>query len=76
MDAQRHEDFKKYEMEKEFDRQQELGGMDEEHRKAAELKHTDEVKKHADHGKLHHPGSKQQLEEVWNAGGGGGGWYC
>ncbi|XP_066977561.1 nucleobindin-2-like isoform X1 [Macrobrachium rosenbergii] len=65
VDAQRQEEFKKYEMEKEYERQQQLAAMDEEHRKAAEEKHTEEVKKHAQHGKLHHPGSKQQLQEVW-----------
>lgn len=65
VDAQRQEEFKKYEMEKEYEHQQQLAAMDEEHRKAAEEKHTEEVKKHAQHGKLHHPGSKQQLQEVW-----------
>ncbi|XP_064112165.1 nucleobindin-2-like isoform X2 [Macrobrachium nipponense] len=65
VDAQRQEEFKKYEMEKEYERQQQLAAMDEEHRKAAEEKHTEDVKKHAQHNKLHHPGSKQQLQEVW-----------
>ncbi|XP_045584888.2 nucleobindin-2 isoform X1 [Procambarus clarkii] len=65
VDEQRRTEFKKYEMEKEFERQQELGQMDEEHRKQAELKHEEEIKKHGQHTKLHHPGSKQQLEEVW-----------
>ncbi|KAK7075573.1 Nucleobindin-2 [Halocaridina rubra] len=65
VDAQRREDFKKYELEKEYDRQHELQGMDEEHRNQADQKHNEEVKKHKQHEKLHHPGSKQQLEEVW-----------
>ena len=39
VDQQRREEFKKYEMEKEFQRQQELAGMDEKHRKEAEKKH-------------------------------------
>lgn len=52
-------------MEKEFARQQELQQMDETHRKEAEEKHQQEVKQHKQHEKLHHPGSKQQLEEVW-----------
>lgn len=51
-------------MEKEFARQQELQHMDETHRKEAEEKHEQEVKQHKQHEKLHHPGSKQQLEEV------------
>ncbi|XP_063585450.1 nucleobindin-2-like [Penaeus indicus] len=65
VDQQRREEFKKYEMEKEFERKQELAGMDDEHRKQAEDKHNEEMKKHGDHEKLHHPASKQQLEEVW-----------
>ncbi|XP_047487848.1 nucleobindin-2-like isoform X2 [Penaeus chinensis] len=65
VDQQRREEFKKYEMEKEFERKQELEGMDDEHRKQAEEKHTEEMKKHGEHEKLHHPASKQQLEEVW-----------
>ncbi|XP_037778741.1 nucleobindin-2-like isoform X4 [Penaeus monodon] len=65
VDQQRREEFKKYEMEKEFERKQELAGMDDEHRKQAEEKHNEEVKKHGEHEKLHHPASKQQLEEVW-----------
>ncbi|KAK4305012.1 hypothetical protein Pmani_023072 [Petrolisthes manimaculis] len=65
VDQQRRSEFKQYEMEKEFQRHQDLQGMDDQHRQQAEEKHTDEVKKHADHPKLHHPGSKQQLEQVW-----------
>ncbi|XP_070000048.1 nucleobindin-2 [Penaeus vannamei] len=65
VDQQRREEFKKYEMEKEFERKQELAGMDDEHRKQAEEKHNEEIKKHGEHEKLHHPASKQQLEEVW-----------
>ncbi|XP_076046210.1 uncharacterized protein LOC143028263 [Oratosquilla oratoria] len=65
VDKQRREEFKKYEMEKEYERQQELQEMDEEHRKTAEMKHEEEVKKHKDHPNLHHPVSKQQLEQVW-----------
>ncbi|KAK3875317.1 hypothetical protein Pcinc_019811 [Petrolisthes cinctipes] len=63
VDQQRRSEFKQYEMEKEFQRHQDLQSMDDEHRKQAEAKHTDEVKQHADHPKLHHPGSKQQLEQ-------------
>ncbi|XP_071548084.1 nucleobindin-2 isoform X1 [Panulirus ornatus] len=65
VDEQRRTEFKKYEMEKEFERQMELAKMDEEHRKQAEAKHNEEVEKHSKHTKLHHPGSKPQLEEVW-----------
>ncbi|XP_042231034.1 nucleobindin-2-like isoform X1 [Homarus americanus] len=65
VDEQRRTEFKTYELEKEFERQQELSALDESHRKTAETQHQDEVKKHKQHSKLHHPGSKQQLEEVW-----------
>ncbi|KAK8731806.1 hypothetical protein OTU49_007271 [Cherax quadricarinatus] len=65
VDEQRRTEFKNYEMEKEFERQQELAKMDEEHRKKAEAEHEEEIKKHGRHSKLHHPGSKKQLEEVW-----------
>ncbi|KAG0718055.1 Nucleobindin-2 [Chionoecetes opilio] len=65
VDQERKKDFKKYEIEKEFDRQQELQEMDDSHRKEAEDKHQQGVKHHKQHDKLHHPGSKQQLEEVW-----------
>ncbi|KAG7163911.1 Nucleobindin-2-like [Homarus americanus] len=64
VDEQRRTEFKTYELEKEFERQQELSALDESHRKTAETQHQDEVKKHKQHSKLHHPGSKQQLEEV------------
>merc|ERR1712008_362068 len=46
------DDFKRYEMEKKFE--------------AEEQKRLDEAKaKHKDHGKVHHPMTKDQLEEVW-----------
>ena len=45
-------------------RQEELQHLDETHRKEAEEKHQQEVNQHRQHEKLHHPGSKQQLEEV------------
>merc|ERR1739842_115085 len=65
VDKQRKQEFNTYEMEKEYERQQELNAMDEEHKKEAEKKHEEEVKKHAEHPKLHEPGSKKQYEEVW-----------
>lgn len=65
MDLERKKEFKKYEMEKEYNRQQELQQLDESHRKEAEAKHQIEIKQHKQHEKLHHPGSKLQLEEVW-----------
>ncbi|CAL4121295.1 unnamed protein product, partial [Meganyctiphanes norvegica] len=65
VDKQRKQEFTTYEMEKEFERQQELNALDEEHKKQEEQKHEEEMKKHKEHPKLHEPGSKQQYEEVW-----------
>ncbi|KAF2360844.1 EF-hand domain pair [Trinorchestia longiramus] len=65
MDEQRKKDFSRYEMEKEFEYKQKLAEMTPEERKKAELEHEEQMKKHKDHPKLHHPGSKQQLEQVW-----------
>ncbi|XP_031564940.1 nucleobindin-2-like [Actinia tenebrosa] len=65
-DADRREEYKKHELQKEHERRAELKKMDEEHRKEAEKKHEELMKKHAEEAKnLHHPGSKAQLEQVW-----------
>ncbi|XP_065578042.1 nucleobindin-2-like [Artemia franciscana] len=64
-DKQRREDFKRYEMEKEFDHKRKLEQVDGEAKKKEEQEWEEKQKKHKDHPKLHHPGSKQQLEEVW-----------
>lgn len=52
-------------MQKEFEKQEHLREMDDEHKK----KYEEEMKvlneKHNKHEKVHHPGSKDQLEEVW-----------
>ncbi|XP_055702592.1 nucleobindin-2 [Phlebotomus papatasi] len=64
-DKLRREEFKRYEMQKEFEKQEKLRSMDEEHKKKyeEELKRLQE--KHNKHEKIHHPGGKAQLEEVW-----------
>ncbi|KPJ09137.1 Nucleobindin-2 [Papilio machaon] len=64
-DKQRKQQFKKYEMEKEFEKHQKLEAMDEAHKKEymEKVKQEEDARKH--HQPLHHPGSKQQLEEVW-----------
>ncbi|KAK3700597.1 hypothetical protein QZH41_010512 [Actinostola sp. cb2023] len=65
-DKERREDFKKHEMEKEHERKMKLKVMDEEHRKQAEQKFKEQQQHHLDESKkLHHPGSKAQLEQVW-----------
>nr|CAG4640271.1 EOG090X0B17 [Daphnia pulex]SVE85055.1 EOG090X0B17 [Daphnia pulex] len=64
-DKQRKEEFKEYEMQKEFEHQNKLKGLDEEKRKTEEKEWEEAQAKHKQHPKMHHPGSKQQLEEVW-----------
>ncbi|CAN8214686.1 unnamed protein product [Coccothraustes coccothraustes] len=64
-DKTRHEEFKKYEMMKEHERREYLKTLDEEKRKREESKFEEMKKKHGDHPKVHHPGSKDQLKEVW-----------
>lgn len=69
-DKERHEDFKKYEMAKEHDRREHLKTLDEEARKKEEEHYEEIKKKHADHPKINHPGSQDQLKEVWEEGDG------
>lgn len=64
-DRQRREEFKEYELQKEFEKQEKLRGMDEEHKKKFEEEVKQMTEKHNKHEKIHHPGSKDQLEEVW-----------
>ncbi|XP_018349910.1 PREDICTED: nucleobindin-2 isoform X2 [Trachymyrmex septentrionalis] len=64
-DKRRRQQFKEYEMQKKFEEEQKMKGMKEEERKKYEEELEAMKKKHKDHKPLHHPGSKQQLEEVW-----------
>ncbi|KAK7170633.1 hypothetical protein R3I94_000736 [Phoxinus phoxinus] len=64
-DKERHEEFKKYEMMKEHERREHLKTLDEEDRRKEEEHYEEMKKKHADHPKVNHPGSKDQLKEVW-----------
>jgi len=65
IDLKRKEEFKTYEMEKEHLKREKLKALKEEERKAEEQRLKDLEEKHKKHPKLHHPGSKDQLEEVW-----------
>ncbi|CAD5121236.1 DgyrCDS9769 [Dimorphilus gyrociliatus] len=65
IDKKRREEFKNYELEKETIRREKLKNLDENKRKEEEKAFEELQKKHKDHPKLHHPGSKDQLEEVW-----------
>ncbi|XP_026524106.1 nucleobindin-2 [Notechis scutatus] len=64
-DKARHEEFKNYEMMKEHERREYLKTLDEEKRHQEEAKYEEMKKKHGDHPKVNHPGSKDQLKEVW-----------
>ncbi|XP_037615678.1 nucleobindin-2a [Sebastes umbrosus] len=64
-DKERHEEFKKYEMTKEHDRKEHLKTLDDDERKKEEEHYEEMKKKHADHPKVNHPGSQNQLKEVW-----------
>jgi len=65
-DKKRRDDFKKYEMEKKFEKEERLRHIgDEEAREKEKQKLADQEKKHKDHEKLNHPMTKDQLEEVW-----------
>ncbi|XP_051580349.1 nucleobindin-2b [Myxocyprinus asiaticus] len=64
-DKERHEDFKRYEMMKEHERREYLKKLDDEARKKEEEHYEEMRKKHADHPKINHPGSEDQLKEVW-----------
>ncbi|XP_075043677.1 nucleobindin-2 [Mixophyes fleayi] len=64
-DKERHDEFKRYEMLKEHERREYLKTLDEEKRKEEEAKYEEMKKKHKEHPKMNHPGSKDQLKEVW-----------
>lgn len=50
-------------MQKEFEKQEKLRLMDEEHKKKYEEELKLQQKKHNTHERVHHPGNKAQLEE-------------
>jgi len=65
-DKKRRDDFKKYEMEKKFEKEERLKHIpDEEARKKEKMRLDEMETKHKDHKKLNHPMTKDQLEEVW-----------
>lgn len=58
LDKKRREEFKQYEMEKEFQYQESLKNMTTDQKAEAVKKHDEQVKKHREHPRVHHPGSK------------------
>lgn len=66
IDKKRKQDFQKYEMEKEHERRQRDKVLDEAKRKEKEEERKRLREKHLQDAKnINHPGSKSQLEEVW-----------
>ncbi|XP_070704421.1 nucleobindin-1 [Pempheris klunzingeri] len=64
-DAERHEEFKRYEMLKEHERREYLKGLDQEKREKEEKRMQELQEKHRQHPKVNAPGSVAQLREVW-----------
>jgi len=65
IDKKRKVEFKEYEMTKEHMRREKMKQMDETKRAEEQKKYESMQAKHKDHKKINHPGSKDQLEEVW-----------
>ncbi|XP_076225062.1 nucleobindin 1 isoform X3 [Nomia melanderi] len=68
-DRKRREEFKQHEMEVKFEEQEQLKrkNMSDAERHKYEQEQLELKEKHKKHKPIHHPGSKQQLEEVWEA---------
>ncbi|XP_034568063.1 nucleobindin-1 [Notolabrus celidotus] len=64
-DAERHEEFKRYEMLKEHERREYLKSLDQEKREKEEKRLLDLKEKHRQHPRVNAPGSVAQLREVW-----------
>ncbi|EFA00695.1 nucleobindin-2 [Tribolium castaneum] len=64
-DKKRREEFKQYELQKEFEKQEKLNHTNGEDREKLEREFREREEKHKKHEKLHEPGHKAQLEEVW-----------
>uniref|UniRef100_A0A8R1HK77 NUCB1-like N-terminal domain-containing protein n=2 Tax=Caenorhabditis japonica TaxID=281687 RepID=A0A8R1HK77_CAEJA len=65
MDERRKDEFKTYEMKKQAEEDHKLAQMVPEEREKAQKEHEEAQKRHNDHEKLKHPGSKDQLQDVW-----------
>lgn len=64
-DKKRREQFKQHEMERKYEEQEKLKHMNDVDRQKYEQELQAMKEKHKQHEPVHHPGSKQQLEEVW-----------
>ena len=65
LDKQRHEEFRRYEMQMEHRRREKLREMDKDKRAEAEKQFEEMQRKLREHERLKHPASKDQLEDVW-----------
>ncbi|GMT36296.1 hypothetical protein PFISCL1PPCAC_27593, partial [Pristionchus fissidentatus] len=65
IDRQRAEGFKQYEMQKKAEEDHKLAQMQPDERAKAKHEIEEKEKRHNEHEKLKHPGSRDQLEEVW-----------
>lgn len=65
LDEQRKAEFKEYEMRKELEYRKSLENMTAEERVKVEQQHNETIKHHKEHPAVHEPGSKPQLQEVW-----------
>lgn len=65
LDRQRREEFKEYEMKKKADADHRMANMSPEERKKYEQDLEEMKKRHDKHERVKHPGSRDQLEEVW-----------
>ncbi|KAK3749870.1 hypothetical protein RRG08_066182 [Elysia crispata] len=66
LDKQRRDEFKEYEMEKKFEEEEKLKQMSTDEREKEKHRIEELKKKHAEHPKINHPGSRDQFEEVWD----------
>ncbi|KAG9510537.1 Exportin-2, partial [Fragariocoptes setiger] len=64
-DKEGHEQFRKYEMEKEYQFQERLKQMNETERQEAIKAREELLKKHDQHDRVHRPGSEGHFRQVW-----------
>ncbi|CAI5455705.1 unnamed protein product [Caenorhabditis angaria] len=65
IDERRKEDFKKYEMQKKAEQDHQNAQLNKDERVKAQHEQEEAEKRHNEHEKLKHPGSRDQLQEVW-----------
>ncbi|RNA12552.1 nucleobindin-2 isoform X1 [Brachionus plicatilis] len=65
VDKLRREEFKDHEIEKEYERRKKMQQADAETRQKLEEQHKRSLEMRKNHQRVNHPGSKDQLEEVW-----------